>query len=347
MTISTIKFSQMTSGGDLTAGDLTPGLEAGANVLFNNPWTFLAPGSTGTRPPIAPSMYYQLRLNTTLRVYEYYDPVSATWVELSGSGTGTINPGVMNNIPFYPANGTALSPLSSAANSLLATNGSEVPSLVTVLPTGLTLPGATITGSTAALTSGQITATPTNPTDIANKAYVDSATGSGVTSITGTTNQVIASSATGSVTLSLPQDIALGSTPTFGGLTLTSIPLNPASGGTGVNNGIKTITLGGSLITDGVVFFNGAFSGQFNLTAATNVTFPTSGTLLTSASAVTSIAGTTNQIVASASTGSVTLTIASNPILPGTGGFTLPTGTTVQRAGGAGTMRFNSQTSVF
>lgn len=39
--------------------------------------------------------------------------------------------------------------------------------------------------------------------------------------------------------------------------------------------------------------------------------------------------------------------LANNVILPGTGGETLPTGTTAQRAGGAGTMRFNSQTLEF
>lgn len=41
-----------------------------------------------------------------------------------------------------------------------------------------------------------------------------------VISITGTANQIIASSPTGAVTLSTPQDIATGSTPTFGGLTV-------------------------------------------------------------------------------------------------------------------------------
>ena len=44
-----------------------------------------------------------------------------------------------------------------------------------------------------------------------------------VTSITGTANQVIASSATGAVTLSLPQSIAVGSAPTFAGLTLSGL----------------------------------------------------------------------------------------------------------------------------
>ena len=46
-------------------------------------------------------------------------------------------------------------------------------------------------------------------------------------------------------------------------------------GGTGVNNGSSTITLGGSLT------MSGAFPAIFNITGSTNVTFPTSGTLAT------------------------------------------------------------------
>lgn len=49
----------------------------------------------------------------------------------------------------------------------------------------------------------------------------------------------------------------------------------PAIGGTGINNGTKTITLGGNLAT------SGAFSSTFTMTGATGVTFPTSGTLAT------------------------------------------------------------------
>lgn len=230
--VDVIKFSQMTPGGDITAGDQTPGLLGGANVLFNNPWTFLAPGSTASRPIPSPAVNGRLRFNTDTLIYEYYDTVSAMWTALSGSGTGTVNPGTANSIAFYAANGTAVSPTNALALAVLSTNVSGFPSLSTTLPTGLTIPTATITSSTAALTSGQVVAVPVNPLDLANKVYVDSLFGAGVTSITGTTNQVIASSPTGAVTLSLPQDIATGSTPTFAGLTLTSIPLNLTSGGT-------------------------------------------------------------------------------------------------------------------
>ena len=49
-------------------------------------------------------------------------------------------------------------------------------------------------------------------------------------------------------------------------------------GGTGVNNGASTMTIGGN------VAFSGAFTFTGTLTANTSVTFPTSGTLLTAAS---------------------------------------------------------------
>ena len=51
--------------------------------------------------------------------------------------------------------------------------------------------------------------------------------------------------------------------------------LSGTRGGTGVNNGASTITLGGSLTT------SGAYASTFTMTNTTNVTFPTSGTLAT------------------------------------------------------------------
>ena len=163
----------MTSGGDLANNDQTPGLLGGGNVLFNNPWTFLPSGDTASRPTPTPDIYFRLRLNTQSQVYEYYNPTTGLWTELSGSGTGTINPGLANNLPYYAANGQILSPLASLANAVLVTSNSSVPALSTTLPIGLTIPNATITNSTAALASGQVAATPVSSTDIANKAYVD------------------------------------------------------------------------------------------------------------------------------------------------------------------------------
>lgn len=79
-----------------------------------------------------------------------------------------------------------------------------------------------------------------------------------------------------------------GSTITFGkenllveGVNIAHAPLNTSSlvtgayGGTGVNNGTKTITLGDNLTT------SGAFPLTLTQTASTNVTLPTTGTLST------------------------------------------------------------------
>jgi hypothetical protein len=69
---------------------------------------------------------------------------------------------------------------------------------------------------------------------------------------------------------------------------------------------------------------------------------------LLSGGLVDTITGTANQItIDNTDPANPIIAIASNVILPGTAGETLPSGTTAQRAGGAGTMRFNSQTLEF
>jgi len=57
----------------------------GDNVLFNNPWTFLAPGTTAGRPTPAPAMYYRLRFNLDDQLYEYYDAVAMAWTKIQES----------------------------------------------------------------------------------------------------------------------------------------------------------------------------------------------------------------------------------------------------------------------
>ncbi len=65
----------------------------------------------------------------------------------------------------------------------------------------------------------------------------------------------------------------------------------------------------------------------------------------TTFTAIITATGTANQIIISAGE-NITVAIANNPILPGTAGFTAPSGTTAQRAGGPGTIRYNSTTSL-
>lgn len=75
----------MTAGGDIANGNEFPGLLGGANVLFDIPWTFLAPGSTATRPTPSPAINYRLRFNTDDQLYEYYDAVLGLWTQIQES----------------------------------------------------------------------------------------------------------------------------------------------------------------------------------------------------------------------------------------------------------------------
>lgn len=137
------------------------------------------------------------------------------------------------------------------------------------------------------------TASTTNlSSSAAIKAYVDSTAGGTVASVSGTTNRItstggnnpvidISAAYVGQTSITTVGTIATG---TWNGSVIGS-----TYGGTGVNNGASTLTLGGNLAT------SGAFSSTFTMTAATSVTFPTSGTLATVGQGDTfvAIAGTT------------------------------------------------------
>lgn len=89
------------------------------------------------------------------------------------------------------------------------------------------------------------------------------------------------------------------SSPTTGAVVLSGI-LNPASGGTGVNNGSFTTTLGGNISTAGSFTTSGAFSLALTATGNTSLILPTTGTLSTLAGAETltnkSISGSANTL---------------------------------------------------
>jgi hypothetical protein len=106
--------------------------------------------------------------------------------------------------------------------------------------------------------------------------------------------------------------------------TWSATTVQPQYGGTGVNNGVRTITLGGSLTTTAAWTLNqnveinssptlrGANFNSIPNGALTNNTITINGTSValggsTTFNIVNTIAGTANQITASASTGAVTL----------------------------------------
>lgn len=62
----------------------------------------------------------------------------------SGSSTGTVNSGSINQLAWYASNGTAVSGLSTANSSVLVTSAGGVPSLSTTLPVSLLIPNPKI-----------------------------------------------------------------------------------------------------------------------------------------------------------------------------------------------------------
>ncbi len=112
-------------------------------------------------------------------------------------------------------------------------------------------------------------------------------------------------------TLSTPQTIF--GFPFDGSAALSGV-ISPTYGGTGINNGNKTITLGGNLVT------SGNYSTTINTTGTTNITLPTSGTMATLAGTETL---TNKTFVNSSLTGTLTLGGTAFPSTSGTTGQVL------------------------
>lgn len=145
------------------------------------------------------------------------------------------------------------------------------------------------------------------------------------------------------------------------GSSYTGAVISPTYGGTGINNGSSTITLGGNLT------LSGAFNTTFTVTGTTGITLPTTGTLATLAGTETftnkSISGSTNTLtniplgsavtgtlpVANGGTGQTTASAAFNALSPNTtlGDITYGSGTnTSARLAGdiTGTKKYLTQT---
>jgi hypothetical protein len=156
--------------------------------------------------------------------------------------------------------------------------------------------------------------------------YTQTFTATGATSVTLPTSGTLVNSAV--TTLS-----SLSSIGTIGTGTWQGSVIGSTYGGTGVNNGSNTITLGGSLTT------SGAYTLTLTQTANTNVTLPTTGTLATLAGSETF----TNKTLTSPTLNTPTLT---TPTVTNALVTTMRETANVSATAATGTVNFDALTQV-
>lgn len=129
------------------------------------------------------------------------------------------------------------------------------------------------------------------------------ATTSGILNVVGTSNRITVNADSVDIASTYVGQASINTLGTITTGTWQGTVVSPTYGGTGVNNGSKTITLGGNLTT------SGAYNTTVTMTGDTAVTMPTSGTLATLSNSETL----TNKEINSSNIGATT---------PGTGNFT-------------------------
>jgi hypothetical protein len=202
-------------------------------------------------------------------------------VDLSTSYAGQNTIATVGTVTAGVWNGTAIgnSYLASGIDVAKLTTGTTLPA--NVVSSSLTSVGTLATLTVTAAIVGSITGSSSSTTGNAATATALQ-TGRAINGVTfdGTAPITIAAAAgtlTGTTLAATVVTTSITSTGTITSGTWQGGAIAPAYGGTGINNGASTITIGGALS------FVGAFTAAITLTAATAITLPTSGTLVNTA----------------------------------------------------------------
>lgn len=207
------------------------------------------------------------------------------------AGTSTANQVLLSGSSSAPSWSTATYPATTTINQLLYSGAANVISGLTTANNGLLVTSNTgvpsilaTSGVTGNMLRSNAAAAPSWSTAIFADTYavntiLYASSSNSVSGLATANNGVLITSAGGvpSIGSTLPSAVQSNITQvgTISSGTWNGSIIGSMYGGTGVNNGGSTLTLGGNLIT------SGAFASTFTMTGATNVTFPTSGTLAT------------------------------------------------------------------
>ena len=215
-------------------------------AAFLNNQTMSIAGNAATATALTSMNISQFTNNSGYLTSAVTSAVAGTGISVSGA-TGAVT--ITNSSPNATHTGdvtgaTALTIANDAVTTVKilnsnVTNAKLANSSLTIGSTAISLGGtvttfaglASVTSTTfvGALTGNATTATALTSMNISqftnNSGYLTSA----VTSLAGTTNRITVSGATGAVTLNLPQDIHTGASPTFAGLSLTSVSTTGAT----------------------------------------------------------------------------------------------------------------------
>jgi len=254
MTVNGSTFSQTTLLGTTNSITISNGNASGGNPTIAISANPVLTGTGGVQVPTGTTAQRLanngvIRYNSDTARFEFYQ--GGAWTNI-GTGDGTVT---------Y-INGTT--------NQISVTNPSTTPTIS--ISSNPVLPGTAFVvlpqGSTAQRGTPSYGALRYNTDTGGLEAYTQ-ATGWGAI-ISGAGVSTFTAGSTG----------LTPSSPMSGGIVLGGI-LNPASGGTGVNNGGYTTTLAGNVSFAGAFSTAGAYALTLTATGATSVTLPTTGTLAT------------------------------------------------------------------